>query len=91
MFELVKRARFSAKFLVIRSARAEPGIVFSDFHLDISRDSGEELVNGGTHYDDLIEHPSVTTDGYQFIDSTKRWLHVHELVTVDFTSSLFSR
>jgi hypothetical protein len=44
MFELVEKARFSAKFLVIRSARAEPGIVFSDFHLDISRDSGEELV-----------------------------------------------
>jgi hypothetical protein len=41
---LVEKARFSAKFLVIRSARAEPGIVFSDFHLDISRDSGEELV-----------------------------------------------
>jgi hypothetical protein len=91
MFELVERARFSAEFLVIRSARAESGIVLSDFHLDISRDSGEELVNGDTHYDDLIEHPSVTTDGSQSIDSTKRCLYVHELVTIEFTSSLFSR
>jgi hypothetical protein len=38
MFELFKRALFSAKFLVLRSAGAEPGIVF------LSRDSGEELV-----------------------------------------------
>ena len=96
MFELVERARFSAKFLVFRSARAESGIVFSDFYLDISRDSGEELVDGDTHYNDLIEHPSVTTDGSQSIDSTKRWVYpltsynrLHEFVlfAIDMSSS----
>lgn len=75
MFELVERARFSAKFLVIRDASVESGTVPPDFHIsDISRDSGKEPVNDDTHYDDMIEFASVSTAGDQSIDSPKRWL-----------------